>query len=329
MTFCISFTNIRHCIMDKKLAIIVWVGWQDWTLLYDFLKSQNYTIIWIWSTKTKYDWIERTQDSINILDKAQVNELIKYYHPDEIYYFAAYHHSSQDIIPSDAETFKNSADIHVNAYFNFLEAVSLFSRQTKICYASSCLIYWGSHTEQQDELTLPVPNSIYGITKLEWMHLGNWFSEKYNLQIINAILYNHESEFRHPKFVSMKIIDWAIKISRWLQDKIILWDLSKQVDRWYAWDYVKDMHALLQTDKSWDYIISSWKLHTIKDLIEIVFWYLKLDWRKYIEVNKSIIQRKRWILFGDRKKLQSTIWKNNEINFKNMIIKIIDTLLLN
>lgn len=323
MTFCISFTNIRYCIMDKKLAIIVWVWWQDWTLLWNFLKSQNYAIIWIWSTKTTYDWIEWTQDSINILDKIQVNELIKYYHPDEIYYFAAYHHSSQDIIPSDAETFKNSTDIHVNAYFNFLEAVSLFSKKTKICYASSCLIYWGSHTEQQNELTLPVPNWIYGITKLEWMHLGNWFAEKYKLQVINAILYNHESEFRSPKFVSMKIIDGAIKISKWLQDKIVLWDLSTKVDRWYAWDYVQAMYALLQTDRVWDYIIWSWSLHTIQDLVEIVFEYLGLDWKQYVVTDQSIIQRKKGLLFGDTTKVvRDTGWKVT-MNFKEMIVNII------
>lgn len=324
MKNCVSFTDIRYCIMDKKLAIIVWFWWQDGTLLYNFLKSQHYAIVWIWSTTTIYDWIEWTQDSINILDKTQVNKLIQTYIPHEIYYLAAYHHSSQDQVPSDQALFQKSREIHVDGYFNILQAVQQYSPLTTICYASSCLIYGGSQTAQQNELTLPVPNWIYGITKLEWMHLGNWFAEKYNLHIINAILYNHESEFRSPKFVSMKIIQWAINISKWLQDYITLWDISTQVDRGYAGDYVEAMHALLQTDKVGDYIISSWSLHTIQDLVEIVFDYFKLDWEKYIVTDTNIVQRKRGILFGDLSKIVNDIWWKPTLWFREMIIQMIE-----
>jgi len=310
--------------MNNKTALIIWVWWQDGKILFDLLKLKNYRIIWISRDKNVYHDIDGVFESTDILIKQQVDDLISKYKPDEIYYLAAYHHSSQDSMPDDGELFTKSRETHVDGYFNILQAVQQCSPDTKICYASSCLIYWGSQTEQQDEWTLPVPNSIYGITKLEWMHLGNWYAEKYWLQVVNTILYNHESEHRSSKFVSMKIIDWAIKISKWLQDKIILWNLSTQVDRWYAWDYVKAMHSLLQTDKVWDYIISSWSLHTIQDLVEIVFDYLHLDWKQHIVTDQSIIQRKKWLLFGDNTKLkEDTEWKLT-MNFEEMVFYIID-----
>ncbi|HMS91723.1 MAG TPA: GDP-mannose 4,6-dehydratase, partial [Candidatus Absconditabacterales bacterium] len=196
------------------------------------------------------------------------------------------------------------------------------SPKSKICYASSCLIYGGSDTQQQNEKTLPAPNSIYAITKLEGMHLGNRFAEKYNIQVINTILYNHESQFRSANFVSMKIIQGAIKISQGIQNTITLGDISTQVDRGYAGDYIEAMFGLLQSDKKGDYIVSSGSLHTIQDLIEIVFNYLGLDWKKHIIIDKNIIQRKKGLLYGDTIKIIKDINWKPKIGFNKMILEM-------
>lgn len=324
MKICISFTKTRNCIMFNKRAFIVWVGWQDGKLLFNFLKLKNYHIVWISRDKNIYYGIDWVCESTDILVKQQIDDLISAYTPDEIYYLAAYHHSSQDSIPDDWELLINSRKIHVDGYFNILQAIQKYSPHTKICYASSCLIYGGTDTNIQNESTLPSPNSIYSITKLEWMYLGNWYAEKYWLQVINAILYNHESEYRSPKFVSMKIIQWAINIKKGLQDNITLWDLSTQVDRWYAWDYIEAMRWLLQTDCQWDYIISSWILHTIQEMVEIVFNYLDLDWKKYIKVDTMVVKRKRWKLLWDNSKIKKDIWRESKTWFEEMLVKMMN-----
>lgn len=310
--------------MNNKIALIVWVWWQDGKILFDLLKLKNYRIIWISRDKNIYHDMDGVFESTDILVKQEVDDLISTYIPDELYYLAAYHHSSQDSIPDDIELFTKSREVHVDGYLNILQAVQKYSPHIKICYASSCLIYWATQTEQQDEWTLPVPYSPYGITKLEWMHLGNWYAEKYWLQIINAILYNHESQYRSPKFVSMKIIQWAMNIKKGLQDTITLWDLSTQVDRWYAGDYVEAMRWLLQTDYKWDYIISSWRLHTIQEMVEIVFHYLDLDWKKYIKVDTTVVTRKRWKLLWDNSKIKKDIWRSPSILFEDMIKMMIE-----
>lgn len=311
--------------INAKTAIIVWSNGQDWKILFGLLKSKWYTIIWLSKEWVYRDWgIDPQAKAVDILNKEQVEELISEVKPDELYYFAAFHHSSQDTMPSDEILFRESTNIHVNGYFNFLNAIANFSAATKVCYASSCLIYGWSDTTQQTEYTLPAPNSLYAITKLGWMQLGNWFAEKYHIQVVNAILYNHESEYRAPNFVSMKIIQGAINISKWLQENITLGDLSAQVDWWYAADYVWAMHGLLQSDLSWDYIISSGSLHTIQDLVEIVFGYLGLDWEKYIISNQAIITRKKGLLFGDNSKIIRDTWWEPSISFKEMLENIIN-----
>lgn len=326
MKNCFSFTKTWDCVMKIKTAVIVWVNWQDGRILRDLLKSKKYNIIWISRNEVIYNWIIWSKEQINILDKKKINELIKKYMPDELYYLAAYHHSSEDTMPSDGELFKNSTNVHINWYFNFLESVSKYSSKTKICYASSCLIYWWSDTTIQNEKTLPVPNSIYAMTKLQWMHLGNYFADKYNLQILNAILYNHESEYRSSKFVSMKIIQGAIDISKGLKNSITLWDLSTKVDRWYAYDYVEVMYSLLQWNTSWDYIISSGNTHTIQELVEVVFSYLELDWKKYVKIDKGVVKRTRGILYWNNKKLIKFIWYKKYMWFKHMIVLLIKKL---
>lgn len=309
--------------MNKKLAIIVWVWWQDWTILWEILKSKNYNLIWINKEKNIYNGFEWVIKKTNIIKSKDVKELIIKYKPDEIYYLAAYHQSSQDLIENENKIFKKSNEINVVGYFNFLHQISKYSKNTKICYASSCLIYWWTNLEIQDEQTQPSPNSIYWITKLNAMNLWKYFINKYNIKIVNAILYNHESEFRKSKFISMKIITEAIKISKWLQNKIIIWDLNKKVDWWYAWEYVYAMILLLEKEKTWDFIISSWKLHTIQEFIEIVFDYLNLDWKNYIEINKNIIKRENWKLFWNNSKIYKEIWWKPIISFEEMIIKIL------
>jgi GDPmannose 4,6-dehydratase len=147
--------------------------------LFNLLKLKNYSIIGISRDKNVYYDIDGVFELTDILNKQQVDDLISTYRPNEIYYLAAYHHSSQDSMPDDGDLFTKSREIHVDGYFNILQAIQQYSPDTKICYASSCLIYAGTNSNEQDELTLPIPTTPYGITKLEGMHLGNWYGEKY------------------------------------------------------------------------------------------------------------------------------------------------------
>ncbi len=314
--------------MLNKKAIIVWVEWQDGKIMRDKLVLSWYSIVWIWRLRTIYHNFNHNQN-IDILDYMSVSKLIEILRPNEIYYLAAYHHSSQDQILDDNLLYKRSLGINVEWYLNFLNAINNIYPETKILYASSCLIYSSTDTTQQDEFTLHSPNSIYAITKIQWMHLGNYFYEKYWIKAVNAILYNHESEYRSSKFVSMKIIQWAVNIKKWLQNSIILWDINSRVDWWHARDYVNAMNMLLDNSNIWDYIISSWNLHSIEDMISLVFGYLELDWKQYVYLDSNIITRKNWILFGNNSKIiRDTNWAQ-AFNFKNMIIDIIEKVIKN
>jgi len=309
-----------------KKAIIVWSGWQDGTIMLNFLKEKKYAVLWIDRSQTigiGKEFSKYNKEIIDILDSKKIDKLIQSTMPDEIYYLAAYHHSSQDIIEENDILLEKSYNIHVKGYANFLEAIRKFSPTTKIFYASSCLIFGWTETKIQDENTPPCPNSIYWITKLDWMFLWKLYRDSHNIFSTSGILYNHESKYRSPKFVSMKIIQWALDIKNWKSDKLVIGDLSAQVDRWYAYDYIEAMYWILQQKIPDDFIISSWEIHTVQELVEIVFDYLWLDWKKHVMTDKNIIQRKKWILFGNNNKILKNIWWKPSVWFKKMIIDMI------
>jgi len=310
-----------------KKAIIVWAGWQDGTIMLDFLKEKKYAIVWIDRSQTigiGKEFLEYNGEIINVLNSNEIDKLIQSTTPDEIYYLAAYHHSSQDVMEENTILLQKSYDIHVKGYANFLESIRKFSPASKIFYASSCLIFGWTKTNIQDENTPPCPNSIYWITKLDWMFLWKLYRDNHNIFATSGILYNHESEYRSAKFVSMKIIQWALDIKNWKSNKLIIGDLSAQVDRGYAYDYIQAMYKVLQYETPEDMIISSWGTHTVKELVEIVFSHVWLDRTKYVVEEKKIIHRHVWLLQWDHKKITDRTWWEPSIWFKEMIINILE-----
>jgi GDPmannose 4,6-dehydratase len=306
-----------------KTALIIGVNGQDGKILFDFLSSLNYGVVGVdkKSIKTfKIDWNKK----VDINKKNDVFNLIKAIKPDEVYYLAAFHHSSQDKKIDFYDDLKMSYEINVLAFTNFLEAIRNFSSKTKIFYASSSLIFGNCKDKIQNEKTPFNPNNPYGLTKVNGMMLCRLYREKYNIFAAAGILYNHESEYRTENFISMKIIKSALNIKRGMQKELVIGNFGAVVDWGYAPDYVRAMHSMLALKNADDFVIATGKSHSVLDFIKVTFNHLNLDWRQYIQENKDIIIEKRSVLIGDYKKLSSkTNWKPS-VSFSEMIKKIID-----
>ena len=113
----------------KKIAIIVGSGGQDGTLLSAKLESLNYNVIGI------------KRGEIDLLNSNEISNLIQKAKPDEIYFLAAYHISSQDQVNYDSELFNKSININAISVSNFLEAIFNYKKNCRFFYASSCLIF--------------------------------------------------------------------------------------------------------------------------------------------------------------------------------------------
>jgi GDPmannose 4,6-dehydratase len=311
--------------ISSKKAIIIGANGQDGKLLFQLLSDYNYSIIGIDKDGVKTNkttW----KTKVDISNKNQVFSLIKKTKPDEIYYLAAYHFSAQDKRNDIYQELRQSYEINVLAFLNFLESVRLLSPKTKIFYAGSSLLFGNTITKIQTEETPFNPNGTYGLSKASGASLCRLYREKYRVFAAVGIMYNHESEYRTDNFLSMKIIRGAKNIAAGKQQKLIIGDLKARVDWGYAPDYVQAMKLILSLKKADDFIIATGQAHSVLDFVKITFKAFGLDWKKHVKEDKKIISEKRKVLIGDTKKLKlATDWKPS-VTFSEMIKKIINNL---
>jgi len=253
----------------------------------------------------------RAVNAIDIREAGAARDLLKSYQPDEIYYLAAYHHSSQDMLADEGELFKKSFDTHVHALVNFLEAMRRVAGFSRLFYAGSSHIFGSPARCPQDEETPYNPNCVYGITKTAGIRACQYYRQRHSLFACAGILYNHESPLRAAKFISKKIVNTALAIKNREKDRLVVGDLGAQIDWGYAPDYVEAMTQIMRLDVPEEFIISSGTRHTVRDFIEGVFDALGLDWRKYVQEDATLITKRRKAnLQGDHRKLTAmTGWK--------------------
>jgi GDPmannose 4,6-dehydratase len=135
------------------------------------------------------------------------------------------------------------------------------------------------------------------------------YRNKFQLNVTNGFLFNHESPRRGDNFVTTKIIKDAIKIKRGIQSQITLKSLNGYRDWSHAKDFVEGMW-LTQQKQPDDYVFASGRMSSVEYVCNYVFDKLNLNFKKYskdLEVSSSEGEPK---LLGDPTKLkQQTEWK--------------------
>ena len=293
---------------------------QDGTLLYQLLEKNHYYLFGI-GRKTvitnNTDWATITSPDIG--DFWAVSDLVRRLQPDEVYHFAAVHHSSQNQITDTVALFTQSYDVNVVSLFNFLEAIRQFSPQTRLFYAASSHIFGRPHNEPQDENTLVNPLAIYGITKASGLYLCRMYRTVHRVYASVGILYNHESWLRGEQFVSQKIVQGAIRCKKDPHHKVILGDLMSEVDWGFAPDYIEAMRTIISLPQADDFIVATGEKHSVEEFVSIAFDSLGLDWQDFVEVRKEIIIRPAIALVGNPAKLmKNTGWKRS-VTFPEMV----------
>ncbi|MCX5680655.1 MAG: GDP-mannose 4,6-dehydratase, partial [Candidatus Omnitrophica bacterium] len=239
-----------------KRAVIVGANGQDGRLLYDLLLKQRYSIVRIDKDRVHYP-SNTLFKRVDICRYDEVARFVRKFQPHEVYYLAAFHHSSENLPDKNLELLRRSYDVHVGGLANFLEAIKDFSRKTRLFYAASSHIFDQAKGKLQDENTPQNPVCIYGITKAAGLALCRFYRRRYNIFAATGILYNHESTLRNENFVSMRIIKGAINVKNGKQKELVLGDLSAVIDWGYAPDYVRAMHLIINSKMAEDFIIAT------------------------------------------------------------------------
>ncbi len=301
-----------------KRAIIVGSHGQDGKLLYDFLLKRRYSIAGIDKNQIRCS-PGISFKKLDILKFKEVANLVKKFQPSEIYYLAAFHHSSEDLPCENVELLYRSYAVHVAGLLNFLESVRIFYPKARLFYAASSHVFGEAREKIQDENTPINPSCIYGITKAAGLALCKLYRSRHGIFSATGILYNHESVLRAEHFVSKKIIKGAIDIKKGRQKKLVLGDLGAVIDWGYAPDYVRAMYLILNSKTPSDFIIATGKPHTVLDFVKVAFEYLDLNWKLHVKEDHRIVCKQNFFRVGNpRNLIKSTGWKP-KVNFKEMI----------
>ena len=307
-----------------KKALIVGCSGQDGSYLVDYLAARKYTVAGI-GRNTVLGAVPGGR-AINICNGCEVRKLIAAFAPDEIYYLAAFHHASETLPGGEYDLIRQSFEINTLALHNFLDAIACESPRSRLFYAASSHVFGEPANTVQDEDTPLNPVCPYGISKAAGIHLCRYYRRRYNLFSSVGILYNHESPHRAPTFVSRKVVNAAVSIRRRKQGKLVLGNLDARIDWGYAPDYVDAMWRILQLDAPRDFVISTGELHSIRDLVEVAFETVGLNWRDYVEVDPAIARKPRsGVLRGNSSRLQSCTGWHPVKGFREMIEEMVKT----
>jgi GDPmannose 4,6-dehydratase len=179
---------------------------------------------------------------------------------------------------------------------------------------------FGSSPPPQNEDTRFQPRSPYACAKVFAHQLCQNYRDAYGLFICCGILFNHESPRRGIPFVTRKITRSAARILHGLDKKLFLGNLDAQRDWGFAGDYVEAMWLMLQQDRPDDYVIATGESHSVREVLDIAFGTLGLDWKKYVETDPRYLRPTEVDhLRGDASKASAKLGWKPRVRFRELI----------
>lgn len=306
-------------------ALIIGHTGQDGQILWEQLSAQGYALAGI--SRSRQNGLD-TSAPLDITDPGAVRGVLHYFRPEQIYFLAAHHHSSQDAVPSEADVWRPSWAVNIHAFANFLNAAREQAPSTRIFYASSSRVFGSCPATPQNEETPLRPECIYGVTKASAMMLAGFYRKTQGMHVSCGVLFNHESRLRPPQFVSRRIIDGLLAIKQQRAKMLEIGNLSARVDWGYAPDYTRAMQLVLEVAPPGDYVVATGETHTVGEMIEVAASCLGLDTRGRIIESADIIQRQSQTLRGDSSKLRNATGWQPSVGFAEMIRRLAEEAVL-
>lgn len=256
----------------------------------------------------------------DFVDVAALRDLLRVFRPAAFYNLAAF--STGAGMYDDAAAIGEFNGVVVA---RMLQAIADTDVSIRFCQASSSEMFGDPVEVPQDEGTSFRPRSPYGAAKLFAHTAVRAYRERQRLFACSAILYNHESPRRGPAFVTRKIADAAARIRSGSREPLCLGNLDAQRDWGYAPDYVRAMRLMLAQDEADDYVVATGKLHSVRNVCEIAFSHVGLDYRDWIKGDVAELRHDaRGSLVGDATKAREILGWQPVMDFEALVRLMVD-----
>ena len=313
--------------MSQRCALITGITGQDGSYLAEFLLEKGYKVVgMVRRTSTlNFNRIHHIQDRLTLAsgdlqDQGSIIAILREHRPQEVYNLAA-----QSFVPASWQQPVFTGSVTGLGVTRMLEAIRTVDPTIRFYQASSSEMFGKVREVPQKETTPFYPRSPYGVAKV----YGHWitvnYRESYDLFAVSGILFNHESPRRGLEFVTRKITYHVAKIKLGLIDKVGLGNLDSKRDWGFAGDYVRAMWLMLQQDAPDDYVVGSGETHSVRELCEVAFSHVGLDWRDHLYQDPRFMRPAEVdLLISDPGKAKRVLGWERQVSFEQLIQMMVD-----
>jgi GDPmannose 4,6-dehydratase len=311
----------------NRRALITGITGQDGAYLAEFLLAKDYEVHGMVrrSSTENFERIAHLHNQIalhqaDLLDQLSIVNLIQEVRPHEVYNFAA-----QSFVPTSFKQPLLTGEFTALGVARMLEAVRLVDPAIRFFQASSSEMFGKVQEEPQNEETPFWPRSPYGAAKA----YGHWitvnYRESYGIFTCSGILFNHESPLRGKEFVTRKISDGVARIKLGAERELALGNLDAMRDWGYAEDYVRACWLMLMQEKPQDFVIATGVKHSVRDLLDLAFGCVDLDWHDYVRVDQKLFRPADInTLRGDASKARRILGWQPTVSFAELVRMMVE-----
>jgi GDPmannose 4,6-dehydratase len=311
----------------SKRAVITGITGQDGSYLAELLLSKGYEVVGTVrrASAPNYWRIEHLLDRVtlrpaDLLDQLSIIRLIDEIRPHEFYNLAA-----MSFVPASWDQPILTGEFNAQGVTRVLDAIRQVDPSIRMYQASSSEMFGKVREVPQTELTPFYPRSPYGVSKAFAHYITVNYRESYDLFAVSGMLFNHESPRRGLEFVTRKVTDGVARVKLGLADTLALGNLDAHRDWGFAGDYVTAMWLMLQRDRPDDYVIATGVSHAVRDLVQVAFDHVGLNWQNHVRLDERMIRPAEVEhLIGDSSKARAELGWTPTVDFGGLIGMMVD-----
>ena len=314
----------------KRTALITGITGQDGSYLADHLLSLGYEVHGL----VRPGATPRTQNiahlmdpemKINLsygdlIDSRSLRAALERIQPNEVYNLGAQAHVGISFTMPEY-----TAQVTGIGCLRMLEAIRDLELPCRFYQASSSEMFGKVAETPQNERTPFHPRSPYGTAKAMAYYTTINYREAYGIHAVNGILFNHGSPRRGEYYVTRKVALSVARIRAGLQTELRLGNLDAKRDWGYAPEFVEGIYLMLQHEDPGDYVLATGETHTVRDLVQIAFDHVGMDWERYVKIDPRFMRPAEVdLLRGDASKAEADFGWKHRTTFKELVELMVD-----
>ena len=313
-------------------ALITGITGQDGSYLSELLLEKGYEVHGIIRRVAIEDPAHHMSRILHIADDLvlhpasmesfpSIYSVVRTVQPEECYHLAA-----QSFVATSFQDAFTTLNTNINGTHYILAALYDMQPDCRFYFAGSSEMFGKVAEVPQSEVTRFHPRSPYGISKVAGFDLTRNYREAYEMHASSGILFNHESPRRGFEFVTRKITSHVARIKLGMTDHVAIGNLDSKRDWGHSREYVRAMWMMVQEEVPDDYVVATGETHSIRELCELAFSHVDLNWEDYVRIDKRFLRPAEVdLLVGDATKARDKLGWKNQITFESLIREMVES----